>query len=119
MPLARLAVSSGWRNDGLPLSGQKNFANPFHSLNPFESAVYLCGPFARTDFSLPLDMLIVQIKDNETVDRALKRFKKKFERTGVLKELRRRTFFQKPSITKRKLKQKAVYKLATYGGVNE
>ena len=50
-------------------------------------------------------MIIVQIKENESVDRALKRFKKKFERTGVLKELRRRTFFQKPSITERKLKQ--------------
>jgi small subunit ribosomal protein S21 len=58
-------------------------------------------------------MIIVQIKDNETVDRALKRFKKKFERTGVLKELRRRTFFQL------KLKQMAVYKLATYGTENE
>ena len=65
-----------------------------------------------------LGMIIIQIKDNESVDRALKRFKKKFERTGVLKELRRRTFFQKPSITSRKLKQKAVYKLATYGQSN-
>ena len=64
-------------------------------------------------------MIIIQIKDNETVDRALKRFKKKFERTGVLKELRRRTFFQKPSITQRKMKQKAVYKLATYGQPGE
>ena len=71
------------------------------------------------DILLPLDMIIVQIKDNETVDRALKRFKKKFERTGVLKELRRRTFFQKPSITKRKQKQKAIYKLATYGTDSE
>ena len=60
-------------------------------------------------------MIIVQIKDNESVDRALKRFKKKFERTGVLKELRRRTFFQKPSVTKRKLKEKAIYKQETYG----
>ena len=51
-------------------------------------------------------MIIIQIKDNESVDRALKRFKKKFERTGVLKELRRRTFFQKPSITERKMKQR-------------
>ena len=64
-------------------------------------------------------MIIVQIKDNESVDRALKRFKKKFERTGVLKELRRRTFFLKPSIKQRKMKQKAVYKLATYGTPNE
>ncbi|GAA4377703.1 30S ribosomal protein S21 [Hymenobacter busanensis] len=63
-------------------------------------------------------MLIVQIKENESVDRALKRFKKKFERTGVLKELRRRTFFQKPSITKRKQRQKAAYKQATYGEQN-
>ena len=64
-------------------------------------------------------MIIIQIKDNESVDRALKRFKKKFERTGVLKELRRRTFFQKPSITERKMKQKVVYKLATYGQPGE
>lgn len=55
------------------------------------------------------NMIIVNVKDNESVDRALKRFKKKFERTGVLKELRSRTFFQKPSITKRKQKQKAAY----------
>jgi small subunit ribosomal protein S21 len=54
-------------------------------------------------------MIIINVKDNESVDRALKRFKKKFERTGVLKELRSRTFFQKPSITKRKQKQKAAY----------
>ncbi|ALD22487.1 30S ribosomal protein S21 [Hymenobacter sp. DG25A] len=60
-------------------------------------------------------MIIVQIKENESVDRALKRFKKKFERTGVLKELRRRTFFQKPSITKRKQKIKAAYKQTMYG----
>jgi small subunit ribosomal protein S21 len=63
-------------------------------------------------------MIIVQIKDNESVDRALKRFKKKFERTGVLKELRRRTFFQKPSVTKRKQKEKAVYKQNMYATEN-
>ena len=64
-------------------------------------------------------MIIIQIKDKESVHRALQRFKKKIERTGVLKELRRRTFFQKPSITGRKMKQKAVYKLGTYGLPNE
>ncbi|GAB2529360.1 30S ribosomal protein S21 [Rufibacter soli] len=55
-------------------------------------------------------MIIINVKDNESVDKALKRFKKKFERTGVLKQLRARTFFQKPSITKRKQKERAVYK---------
>ncbi|GGK60948.1 30S ribosomal protein S21 [Rufibacter glacialis] len=55
-------------------------------------------------------MIIINVKDNESVDKALKRFKKKFERTGVLKQLRARTFFQKPSVTKRKQRERAVYK---------
>ncbi len=56
-------------------------------------------------------MLIIQIKDNETVDRALKRFKKKFEKTGMMRKLRSRSFFQKPSVTKKKQHEKAVYRL--------
>jgi small subunit ribosomal protein S21 len=63
-------------------------------------------------------MIIVSVKDNESVDRALKRFKKKFERTGVLKELRSRTFFQKPSITKRKQKERAKYKQTLFAQEN-
>ena len=55
-------------------------------------------------------MIIINIKDNESVDKALKRFKKKFERTGVLKELRSRTYFEKPSVTRRSEKIKAAYK---------
>ena len=46
-------------------------------------------------------MIVINIKDNESIDRALKRFKKKFEKTGVLKELRSRTSFEKPSVTRR------------------
>ena len=46
-------------------------------------------------------MIVINIKDNESIDRALKRFKKKFEKTGVLKELRARTSFEKPSVTRR------------------
>ena len=63
-------------------------------------------------------MIIVSVKDNESVDRALKRFKKKFERTGVLKELRARTFFQKPSVTKRKQKERAKYKQTLFAQEN-
>jgi len=55
-------------------------------------------------------MLIINVKENESIDRALKRFKKKFERTGVLKELRARTFYEKPSIKKRGVKLKAQYR---------
>lgn len=55
-------------------------------------------------------MLIINIKENESIDKALKRFKKKFEKTGVLKELRRRTYFEKPSVERREEIKKAVYK---------
>lgn len=63
-------------------------------------------------------MIIVNVKDNESIERALKRFKKKFERTGVLKELRSRTYFEKPSVSKRKQKERAVYKQQMYADQN-
>mgnify|MGYP000132619840 CR=1 FL=1 len=54
-------------------------------------------------------MIFVNIKENESLDRALKKFKKKFEKTGVLRELRARQQFTKPSIKRRKEMQKAAY----------
>ena len=54
-------------------------------------------------------MLIIQVKEGEPIDKALKKFKKKFERTGVVKELRNRTKFTKPSVVYREGKKKAVY----------
>lgn len=62
-------------------------------------------------------MLIINIKENESIDKALKRFKKKFEKTGVLRELRARTAFEKPSVTRRTQVLKAVYRQKQY--VNE
>lgn len=55
-------------------------------------------------------MLIVNVKENESVEKALKRFKKKFERTGVLRELRDRQQFTKPSVKNRMQMIKARYK---------
>ncbi len=55
-------------------------------------------------------MIIVPIKEGENIDRALKKFKRKFEKTGVVKELRSRQAFTKPSITKREGIKKAIYK---------
>jgi small subunit ribosomal protein S21 len=43
----------------------------------------------------------ITVQENENIDKALKRFKKKYERSGVLKEFKKRTFFVKPSIEKR------------------
>ena len=63
-------------------------------------------------------MLVIEIKDGDTIDKALKKYKRKFERTGTMKELRRRKAFQKPSISGRAEKLKAVYKQETYGNVD-
>ncbi len=55
-------------------------------------------------------MIIVQIKENESIDKALKRFKKKFEKTGVLRELRSRTAFEKKSVRRRNEVIRAAYR---------
>ena len=54
-------------------------------------------------------MIVVPVKEGETVEKALKKLKRKFEKTGVIKELRARQKFTKPSITKREQKLKAIY----------
>ncbi len=54
-------------------------------------------------------MIIVNVKENESIDKALKRFKKKFEKTGVLKELRGRSFFEKKSVLRRNEIIRAAY----------
>ena len=54
-------------------------------------------------------MIIVQVKEGENIEKALKKFKRKFEKTGIVKELRSRQAFEKPSITNRKKMMKAVY----------
>jgi small subunit ribosomal protein S21 len=48
------------------------------------------------------------IGENEQIDRALRRFKKKYERSGILKEVKKRAFFTKPSVKKRMQQAKAV-----------
>ena len=54
-------------------------------------------------------MIIVPIKEGENIERALKKFKRKFEKTGIMKELRARQAFTKPSISRREEIKKAVY----------
>ena len=54
-------------------------------------------------------MLIIPVKDGENIDRALKRFKRKFDRTGTMRKLRDRQAFTKPSVERRREIQKASY----------
>ncbi len=53
-------------------------------------------------------MVGIVVAENEPIDRAIKRFKKKYERSGILKEFKKRAFFTKPSVKKRMKKVKAV-----------
>ena len=55
-------------------------------------------------------MIIIPVKDGESIDRALKRFKKKFMKTGTMKELRTRREFTKKSVDLRAQRIKAAYK---------
>jgi small subunit ribosomal protein S21 len=54
-------------------------------------------------------MLIIPVKDGENIDRALKRFKRKFDKTKTMKQLRDRKNFTKPSVKRRAIVQKAQY----------
>ena len=63
-------------------------------------------------------MIIINVKENESIEKALKRFKKKFERTGVLKELRSRNYFEKKSVARRNEKLKAAYRQKMYAKEN-
>ncbi len=54
-------------------------------------------------------MIVVPVKEGENIEKALKKFKRKFEKTGVMKELRGRQQYDKPSVIKRLKKEHAVY----------
>ena len=54
-------------------------------------------------------MIIVPVKEGDNIEKALKKFKRKFEKTGAIRELRARKNFEKPSVRKSIAKQKAIY----------
>ena len=54
--------------------------------------------------------ITIHVKDNETIDRALKRCKKKFEQIGILKSFRAKMYYKKPSIQRREERLKAIHR---------
>ncbi|MBR4130661.1 MAG: 30S ribosomal protein S21 [Bacteroidaceae bacterium] len=54
-------------------------------------------------------MIVVSVKEGENIEKALKKFKRKYEKTGVVKELRARQQFDKPSVLKRLAMERAIY----------
>lgn len=75
----------------------------------FNHSIYLCHP-KKIPKEVYLFMLIIDSKDCENIDKALKKYKKKFEKSKTLLQLRDRQSFTKPSVRRRGEVLKAVYK---------
>jgi small subunit ribosomal protein S21 len=67
---------------------------------------YLCAPKLKKRIS---NMLIIPVKEGESIEKSLKKFKRKVEKTGLVKELRERQKFTKPSVRRREEIKKAIY----------
>jgi small subunit ribosomal protein S21 len=91
--------------EGLPELGKRLNKLFSHTVTQLWKKYYLCNPFIKT---LTKNMIIVQIKEGENLEKSLKAFKKKFDRIGIVKELRVRKVYNKPSVVRRQKKLKAV-----------
>ena len=60
-------------------------------------------------------MLIINVKEEENIDRALKRYKRKVNSTRIIKELRNRKHFEKPSVVRRTEVLNAAYRTEKFG----
>lgn len=60
-------------------------------------------------------MLIINIKEDESIDRALKRYKRKHRNVGIIKELRARKHFTKKSVRRRNEVLDAAYRQEKFG----
>lgn len=56
-------------------------------------------------------MVEVVLYDNEPLERAMRRFKKKFEKAGILNDVKKRAYYEKPSVEKRVRRAKAIKRL--------
>ncbi len=63
-------------------------------------------------------MLIIHVKEEESIDRALKRYKRKFQSVGLIKQLRKRKHFVKPSVERRNQVLSAAYRQTKFGDIN-
>lgn len=64
-------------------------------------------------------MLLVSVKEGESIEKALKKYKKKFEKTGVVRALRERSKFTKPSVKRRQTIIRAVYRENMFRSTDE
>lgn len=62
-------------------------------------------------------MLIINVKEDESIERSLKRYKRKFQNTKILKEIRSRKNFEKPSVKRRSEITSAKYRQQKFGDI--
>ena len=63
-------------------------------------------------------MIEINVRENESLESALRRFKKKWERSGVLKDVKRKSFYEKPSVTKRIAKKQTLRRISRLAKFN-
>ncbi len=95
-----------WAPWQLALQGEESGARRLSATRMgLQRKVYLRGK----DYKRKKSMIIIPVKDGENIERALKRFKRKFDRTGTMREIRRRQAFDKPSVLRRQEIEHAKY----------
>ena len=68
---------------------------------------FSCNPLIYLEFCSKVEgseigMAVVRVRDNESFESALRRFKKQCEKAGILSEVRKREFYEKPSVRRKK-----------------
>ena len=63
-------------------------------------------------------MIEINVRDNESLEKALRRFKTKWERSGVLKDVKRKSFYEKPSVTKRIARKQTLRRISRLSKFN-
>lgn len=64
-------------------------------------------------------MLIIEVNEKQPIEKALKKYKRKFDKTKILRELRNRKEFTKKSVNKREKLKKAIYLQNKFGNNND
>ncbi len=54
-----------------------------------------------------LSLAKIYVDENESIDQAIKRFRKRCERDGIKRELKKRAFYEKPSMMRKRKKEQA------------
>ena len=69
--------------------------------------IFFCSLCSNTPEGSVISLEVI-VQDNESLDRALRRFKRKVQRSGLYSELRKRRFYEKPSAQRKRKREAAI-----------